>query len=158
MAHIWGMCERPKKAMMRDPDGPLPQKQGLISTSHPFHPGPTLSFHNTTKESQISVSILAWILLMEVCQNVEDGAGLTRAWQWDPLNREHWLHKYCGLQGGKQRWSKAILASEVYRKRIELVSADNYPFLQRIRDGRVDLSNDWWLGGGRLAGRALTMH
>ena len=36
MADIWGECERAEKGMMRDPDEPLPQKQGLISTSHPI--------------------------------------------------------------------------------------------------------------------------
>ena len=36
MADIWGECERGEKGMMRDPDEPLPQKQGLISTSHPI--------------------------------------------------------------------------------------------------------------------------
>ena len=79
MAVIWSECERGEKGMMRDPDEPLPQKQGLISTSHPAHQGLTLSFHNTTKEPKIR-------FCSAFCQNEE--ISLTRALQSDLLNQD----------------------------------------------------------------------
>ena len=87
-----GVCERPEKAMKRDPDGLLPQKQGLILTSQPTQPDLTLSFHNTTKAGLKSVSILTRIL--SKWRGCFDKSALQRE---DPLSEEHWLHKYCGL-------------------------------------------------------------